>query len=500
MSAKCNPVGWLFVLAVLVVGTVQLSTQEPLSATSGATSQRLEALVSAFREGRSYVPGEVLVQFRSGVPQVAQLSALRVLRADTTRSQFEWIGDTLRMSGLVGEDPERAAQILERQPEVLFAQPNYIRSLHAIPNDTFYSSQWHMDLIQMPQAWEINRSAAANVTVAVLDSGFTNVQGTFGFRVWNGSSFGIFGVSFAPASDFDHSRIRAGSEFTLTGPWSTAGGQPLLWDAVGHGTHVAGTIAEQTNNASGYAGIANGATLLPVKVCFGAWDLQLALATVGLPGRVAPDVGGCTDDSIAQGIRYAADNGAKIINLSAGGPTASPLALEALRYAVQRGAFVAISAGNSGHTGNPTNYPAAYAAQLDGVVSVASVTRNRERAFYSTFGPSVELAAPGGAGDAGPVNDVWQVHPDENDLDITRRVAPTFTRYVGKNMAGTSMASPHVAGVAALMYSQGINNPAAIESALKQFAVDLGHAGRDDEYGHGLIDARRSLRGLGVAK
>src|SRR5262245_39652486 len=247
MSARCNPVGWLFVIAALVVGTVQLSTQEPLSATTGATRERLEALVRALSEDREYVPGEVLVQFRSGVPESAQLSALRVLRTTTPPTEVQWIGDTLRIAGLGDEDPERAAEALERQPEVLFAQPNYIRKLHAIPNDTLYSSQWNMDLIRMPQAWDISRAAGGTVTVAVLDSGFTKGQGTFGFRIWTGISFGVFGVSFAPATDFDQTKIRTGIEFTPTGPW-TASGQPFMWDAVGHGTHVAGTVAQQTNN------------------------------------------------------------------------------------------------------------------------------------------------------------------------------------------------------------------------------------------------------------
>ena len=486
------------VAAMVLVAGVDLPTQEPTLANTAASRERAEALLNAIREGRTYVPGEVLVQFRSGVPESSQLSALRVLRADIQPSNVQYIGETLRLSGLT-DDPERAAEALQRQPEVLFAQPNYIRQLHSIPNDTSYSSQWHMDLIQMPQAWEINRGAAAGVTVAVLDSGLTTAQGTYAFQLWDGSSFGIFGVSFDRTADFDHSRVRRGVEFTLTGPWSFAGEQ-LIWDAVGHGTHVAATIAEQTNNALAYAGIANGATLLPVKVCIGAWDLQLLLNALGGRVRVSPDFGGCSDADVAQGIRYAVDNGAKVINLSLGGAAPAPFMRVVLEYAAKQGVFVAMSTGNSAEDGNPTNYPAAYAPLFEGVVAVGAVTRNRQRAVYSSFGPYVDLVAPGGAGNAGPVNDVWQVYPNESDLDIRRVVAPSFTRYMGKAIAGTSMASPHVAGVAALLYSQGITNAAVIEKALKQFAVDLGPVGRDDEYGFGLIDARASLRGMGLAR
>jgi serine protease len=199
---------------------------------------------------------------------------------------------------------------------------------------------------------------------------------------------------------------------------------------------------------------------------------------------------------VLEGIRYAADNGAKVLNMSLGGTQPVAAYLDALRYAVERGTFVAIAAGNSAEEGNPTSYPAAYAAQIDGVVSVGATKRGEQRASYSNHGAYVELAAPGGGCDAAD-DRIFQVYPNEDDLAIG---PPRFNRYVGKGICGTSMAAPHVAGVAALLYSQGITNPAAIEAALKRFARDLGPAGRDDEYGYGQIDARAALRGLGVAK
>ena len=200
------------------------------------------------------------------------------------------------------------------------------------------------------------------------------------------------------------------------------------------------------------------------------------------------------------GIRHAADNGAKIINVSIGGPAGQPAELDALNYAVSRGAFVAIAGGNEALDGNGPSYPAFYASQIQGVMAVAALTPTRERARYSNFGSYIEIAAPGGTGSGGAQADqIWQIGPNQSDLAFLR-LAPAFNRYQNLSSAGTSMASPHVAALAALLYSQGVTQPAAIEAAIKRFARDLGPAGRDDEYGFGLIDARATLRGLGVAR
>jgi serine protease len=191
----------------------------------------------------------------------------------------------------------------------------------------------------------------------------------------------------------------------------------------------------------------------------------------------------------------------QVINLSLGAPGEAPVLNDAIRYAVSRGAFVAIAAGNSYEDGNPLEYPAGYAPSIDGAMAVGATGRSNRRAYYSNSGAQVEITAPGGdvrdGGLAGVIYQTSLFAPDFDPFTVTR---PRFDRYADTPNQGTSMASPHVAGVAALLYSQGINRPNAIEAAIKRFAVDLGPAGRDNDFGYGLVDARASLRGLGVAR
>ncbi len=484
--------------ALIIVGLrlVPTTAQQAPMATTRADPARLKAFVTAINNGLPYIPGELLVQFKDGIGETAQRVALSSVRTTAGTSTATWIGDTLLLTGLGESDSEQSAAIMRRQPGVEFAQPNYIRRLHAIPNDPGYAQQWNMGQIKMPQAWDINSGAGVGVTVAVLDTGLTQFEGGVNFRLPllpNGQAFGVFAIPFSRPPDFNTAKIQQGVEFTSTGPWTVAG-QPLLFDAEGHGTHVSGTIAEQSNNSVGFAGVASGATVLPVKVCTSVVDVVMAW---GAEGRLSDAfIDGCVDSDVIDGIRYAVDHDAKVLNISLGGAFPSPAYVPALNYAVSRGAFVTISAGNAALEGNPTEYPAAYAANIAGVVAVGATTLRNTRALYSNTGSYVELSAPGGECES-LAEVVWQVGPDQ---DALFDFPPRFDRYVPLPSCGTSMASPHVAGAAALLRSQGIINPAAIEAALERFAVDLGAPGRDPQFGFGLIDVRAALLGLGYAK
>jgi len=487
----------LALVAGLVLATHATIAQDPASSDSPALNrEHLAAIIEAWQQGLDYVPGEVLVKFQPGLQPSQHARALSVLRGDISGPRQRWIGDLLLVHATGEADAERMAARLEQQPEVVYAQPNYLGTMKTTPNDPFFDRQWNFDLIDMRRAWDINAGGSSEVTVAVIDSGVNTVNRTFSWQLWTGNGFGTFAIPFAINPDLDANLLSAGRDFVF---FSAA--NPVI-DMVGHGTHVAGTIVQATNNSLGLAGMAYMSRLLPLKICFGYWELQVIQSDRGIPGFVPPNVsGGCPTSAGVEAVRYAADNGAKILNMSIGGPGASPAYRDVLQYAVSRGAFVAIAMGNEFEDGNPVEYPAAYATDIPGVMSVGAVGPTSQRAFYSNTGQHIEIVGPGGDSRVGGVNAmVVQAGLNDDDFDPSTVVVPRFDRYLIDAKQGTSMATPHVAGLAALLYSQGITNPAAIEAAITQFATDLGTSGHDTEFGFGLIDARATLRGLGIAR
>jgi serine protease len=301
----------------------------------------------------------------------------------------------------------------------------------------------------------------------------------------------------------------------LIGPNRIVAPRDFIWndnlpiDLDGHGTHVTGTVGQLTNNNMGLAGVAFNVKIMPIKVLAGQWDVIFG---------ASPDVGG-TDDQLAQGIRYAADNGAQIINMSLGEdgpPGSSPVIEAAIRYAVGKGAFVVVAGGNSFEDGNPNQVLAEITSRVSGAVAVAAVDPAKARAFYSSVGSYIELAAPGGTSRGFDINGfVFQQTYDFTLTDTyllppSRYGAPRFDVLAYVGYVGTSQATPHVSGLAAMLMQQGITNPAAIEAALEKFAVPCSESlnkcdpsiapNRNNSFGFGLVEARDTLRGLGLAK
>jgi serine protease len=293
-----------------------------------------------------------------------------------------------------------------------------------------------------------------------------------------------------------------GSKFVSARDFAFEPGGPVL-DFDGHGTHVASTIAEDGNNLRSLAGIAYSVRIMPVKVCVGFWELMIFRAEVNATGYIPTDSGGCASEDIADGIRYAADNGAKIINLSLGGPSPSSIERDAITYAVSRGAIVLNAVGNAFESGNPPDYPSTYAPSIEGLVAVGAIGKSKTRAYYSGTGTHVEIAAPGGSSRDGGGEDrgfIWQVTLLPSDQDVLVTPRPRFDRYAEIGYTGTSMATAHVSAAAALLVSQGVTNPRAIEAILKATAEDLGTAGRDDSFGYGLVQPRVALFGQGIRR
>jgi serine protease len=449
--------------------------------------------------GLPYLPGSLIVKFKPGTTSGAIAAATAQVAGDTV-DRSGWANfDIVDLPD--NADPEAAAAALRERADVEYAQPRYRNYAMSRPNDPLYPNQWNFPAIDMERAWDIQPGATADIIVAVLDSGLAYWSGTirynsrFPFRMTPGGPIypplGIVDVPFATAP-----------ELGTTGSTRFAAPHDFIWnddtpvDLDSHGTHVAGTVGQLTNNNSGGAGMAYNVRLMPVKIIQALWDEIFSSPAEG------------TDDVVARGIRYAADNGAKVINLSIGrsegGP--APVVTDAIRYAVGRGVFVAVAAGNTRASGNQPNRLAQAAPDINGMVAVGAVGRGLDAAYYSTSGAFVEISAPGGDQRAGGTGaGILQQTLDLDLLETYDRPpsqygpprADSFAYYY---FQGTSMATPHVSGFAALLMQQGVTSPAAVEAAMKQFATDQGAAGRDDLYGYGLINPRATLRGLGLAR
>jgi serine protease len=471
-----------------------VAAQQPPQFQFLMTPEQRAAIELAAVRNLNYIPGEVIVKFRAGTTVSGQARALDALRSRPLPDRLQWIADrTARLRVDDDLNSPAIAQSLARQPEVEYAHPNWLMEQHLVPNDTSYAArQWNFTALNLPGAWDIN-PGGSGVTVAVIDTGMTSVTETFNFKTWSGSAIVTDAMPFAISPDFDAARIATGRDFVF---WNG----PVL-DSDGHGTHVSATVAQTTNNNLGFAGVAYNAHVMPLKACLSFWDIQIIRSEQGIPGYAPLNAGGCPTSAVTAAIRYAADNGAKVINLSLGGTNPSPTYLDALNYAVSRGVFVAMSAGNEFNDGNPTTYPASYAPEISGAMSVGAVGRSLSRAGYSTTGSFVEIVAPGGNGsDGGSAGLIWQAGIFFSDYDPEVVIFPRFDRYSDTPAQGTSMASPHVAGVAALLMSQGITSPAAIEAMLTRTARDLGAKGKDNDFGAGLVEPRAALRGFGLVR
>jgi serine protease len=427
-----------------------------------------------------FVPGEMIVRFRDATPLVAT-GYVQLATTEATHAAGDPLGDgglfRLARSAAASAADARAETLaavkaMRRRADVLWAEPNYVYQPLLVPNDEFFRLQWHYPLISLPEAWDIT-TGSAGVIVAVIDTGeLTNHPDVDPAR-------------FVPGFDFiaDAKRARDGD-----GPdpdpfddGDRTGGDSSSF----HGTHVAGTVGALTNNGMGVAGVDFAARIMPVRV-LGA--------------------GGGTNFDIAQGIRFAAGlsnvsgtvpaERADVINMSLGGPGISETLHTAVQAARAAGVSIIVAAGNDNEDAAGF-VPAAFPE----VVAVSACDLRREKAPYSNFGAVVDLAAPGGDTTVDRDGDGFA----DGVLSTAGDDASGTLQFVFKFFQGTSMASPHVAGVVALMQAAfaaangGAHfGPDQLDALIASGAITDALPPEDAFWsGHGLINARKAVEAAG---
>lgn len=338
---------------------------------------------------------------------------------------------------------EAAERLLAVDPRVVSSTPERnVESLDNVvtPNDAGWPLQYAPEQIQAPQAWQVAAGCALSV-LAVIDSGLDFSHPDMAGRTWTNPGETGAGRETNRIDDDGNGYVDdwRGWDFV------NKDNQPS--DDYGHGTHVAGIANAAANNGIGIAGVA-GAT----------WGVQIMAL------KVLDGSGIGTDSQAAEAIKYAVDNGARVINLSLGDPLPTPAIERALEYAAAHAVLVVAASGNSGIYG--VYYPARY----DTALAVGAVTPDNERAYFSSFGPELDLMAPGVA--------IYSTVPGGNY----------------SYRSGTSMAAPHIAAVAALLARMPQYNTASlIRDALVNTALVVAPDESSDLYGYGLVQARDAL-------
>ncbi|MHC4103560.1 MAG: S8 family serine peptidase, partial [Planctomycetota bacterium] len=407
------------------------------------------------RVGQKYVPGEFLVKFKPNISEQT-IDALHSTHGVSTIYTSPYAGFR-RLNTPSANTVADMVEIYQANSNVEYAEANYIAYALNIPNDELYSQQWHLyntsyGGINAESAWTI--STGVGVIVAILDTGIA-------YEDYSEKNPAGSNINYQQAPDLAGTFFVAGYDFVNNDE------HPNDDSVSGHGTHIAGTIAQNTYNGIGTSGVAFNAYLMPVKV-LDNW-------------------GAGTYADIAEGIIWATDNGAHVINLGLGGTEPSIALEEAIAYSYNRGVTLIAAAGNDGIGG--LCYPAAYD---DYVIAVGATRYDDTLAYYSNYGLSLDLVAPGGDLNVDQNGDDYE----DGILQQTYKIDVDSTISWGYSfMEGTSMAAAHVSGITALLISNGnVSSPEEVRQALESTAEDNGEEGWDIRYGWGIVDAFAALQ------
>ena len=386
-----------------------------------------------------YKNKEIIIKYRSNVTS-AKIKEFEQ-KEELDRVKDLLIGDEIFIHYKVAakEDIQKIKKEYKKISIIEGVQLNHLVQANKIPNDTYYDSQWGVVSLNLEAAWDITNDSSG-ITIAVVDSGIIPNHPDLKANISNA------GYDFVDEDSIPHDLTVITNDGTK------------FYYCNGHGTHVAGILGAITNNKQGIAGV--------------NWDLNI------LPIRVLDGQGNGSNSDVAEGIEYAVEQGADIINLSLGGNYVEriqegeiDIVKSAIESAVNNNVLVFAAAGNGGK--DEVMDPASY----ETTIAVGSLDPDNTRNNSSNYGDKLDIMAPG--------SNIMSTYGNYDPI------IKEFT-YDIEELSGTSMATPYVSGVAALLLGQGVKWH-EIESILKETAVDLGPTGRDDKFGYGLVDAYGAL-------
>ena len=363
------------------------------------------------KPNEKYVPQELIVKFKTGSfeqnrKQISLLSEAQIIK--TSRRNNVFLIKIPKSQNL-----QSAIANLQSHPLIEYASSNYYVFALVLPNDPQYTAQWHLHRVAAKDGWDIT-TGDSSIVLAILDTGLDSDHAEFISKIFPGYDF--------------------------------VNDDPEPYDDNGHGTHVSGIAAAATNNSIGIAGV--------------DWQTKI------MPLKVLNEQGTGTAFNVCEGIYWAADFGAKVINLSLGSYSYSPSYVDAINYARALGCMVIAAAGND-NTDDPV-----YPGSLDNVICVAATNQHDEKAAFSNYGTYIDLSAPGVS------------------------ILSTLPRNQYTYYNGTSMATPLVSGLATLLFAANpLYTPVEIESLLMTYADDLGEPNWDEYFGYGRVNVFKSLFG-----